>query len=152
MNILTIMHSKAFLLSFSHVKKTKKNRAIMTLPTYRQSLRRSYFSDLCQIFGLSSGNSFLPLKDKYVKQSQRAIAFHLRKQMPSLSFSTLFSFPHSVFHLIPVAMGIHIPLCHSSLFSWDHIPLGDNMCWEKKWMLGELVQTKPIFILILSKM
>lgn len=36
MNILTIMHSKAFLLSFSHVKKTKKNRAIMTLPTYRQ--------------------------------------------------------------------------------------------------------------------
>lgn len=36
MNILTIMHSKAFLVSFSHVKKTKKNRAIMTLPTYRQ--------------------------------------------------------------------------------------------------------------------
>lgn len=93
MNILTIMHSKAFLLSFSHVKKTKKNRAIMTLPTYRQSLRRSYFSDLCRIFSLSSGNFFLPLKDKYIKQSQGTIAFHLRKQMSSLSLILHSSLP-----------------------------------------------------------
>lgn len=132
MNILTIMHSKAFLLSFSHVKKTKKNRAIMTLPTYRQSLRRSYFSDLCQIFSLSSGNSFLSLKDKYIKQSQRAIASHLRKQMLSLSFSTFFFFSSLSFSSYPPGHGnTYSPLPFIFLLLRSRITWKKHMLREK---------------------